>query len=67
MRTETGTRKQGNENVFEVEIIMRTKIENYIIGNRKVLRMMTVAATLFCAGAARNNNETTDREEGANE
>lgn len=33
-------------------MIMRTRIENYIIGNRKVLRMLTVAATLFFAGAA---------------
>ena len=30
---------------------MKTKIENYIIGNRKMLRMLTVAATLFFAGA----------------
>lgn len=32
-------------------MIMRTKIENYIVGNRKVLRMLTVAATLLFAGA----------------
>ena len=30
---------------------MKTKIENLIIGNRKVMRMLTVAATLFFAGA----------------
>ena len=30
---------------------MRTKIENYIAGNSKVLRMLTVAATLLFAGA----------------
>ncbi len=81
---------------------MKTNIEKYIIGNRKLMRMLTVAATLFFAGAvfkltadkwpegviyfvaaacfasleracvmrageARNNNETTDREEGDNE
>ena len=81
---------------------MKTNIEKYIIGNRKLMRMLTVAATLFFAGAvfritadkwpegiiyfvaaacfvsleracvrrageARNNNETTDREEDANE
>ena len=81
---------------------MKTNIEKYIIGNRKLMRMLTVAATLFFAaavfkitadklpegiiyfaaaacfvsferacvrraGEARNNNETTDREEDANE
>ena len=83
---------------------MKTNIEKYIIGNRKLMRMLTVAATLFFAGAvfqitadkwpegivyfvaaacfvsleractrkasgagARNNNETTDYEEGDNE
>ncbi len=81
---------------------MKTNIEKYIIGNRKLMRMLTVAATLLFAGAvfqitadkwpegiiyfiaaacfvsleracvrrageARNNNETTDREEDANE
>ena len=81
---------------------MNTKIEKYIIGNRKLMRMLTVAATLFFAGAvfritadkwpegiiyfvaaacfvsleracvrrageARNNIETTDREESDNE
>ena len=30
---------------------MKTRIENLIIGNRKVMRMLTVAATLFFAGA----------------
>ncbi len=30
---------------------MKTRIEKYIMGNRKVLRMLTVAATLFFAGA----------------
>ena len=30
---------------------MKTNIEKYIIGNRKLMRMLTVAATLFCAGA----------------
>ena len=30
---------------------MKTKIENIVIGNRKVMRMLTVAATLFFAGA----------------
>ena len=78
---------------------MITKIEKYIIGNRKLMRMLTVAATLFFAGSvfkitadklpegiiyfvaaacfvsleracvrraseAKNNNETTDCEEG---
>lgn len=33
-------------------MIMKTKIEKYILGNRKMLRMLTVAATLFFAGAA---------------
>ena len=81
---------------------MKTNIEKYIIGNRKLMRMLTVAATLLFAaavfkitadklpegiiyfaaaacfvsleracvrraGEARNNNETTDREEDANE
>ena len=36
---------------MEVEIVMNTKIEKYIIGNRKLMRMLTVAATLFFAGA----------------
>ena len=30
---------------------MKTNIEKYIIGNRKVMRMLTVAATLFFASA----------------
>ena len=30
---------------------MKTRIEKSIIGNRRILRMMTVAATLFFAGA----------------
>ena len=30
---------------------MKTKIEKCIVGNRKMLRMLTVAATLFFAGA----------------
>ena len=30
---------------------MKTNIEKYIIGNRKLMRMLTVAATLFFAGA----------------
>ena len=30
---------------------MKTMIEKHIIGNRRVLRMLTVAATLFFAGA----------------
>ena len=77
---------------------MKTNIGKYVIGNHKMMRMLTVAATLFYAGAvfqitaekwpegiiyfvaaaffvsleracvrradeARNNNETTDREE----
>ena len=81
---------------------MKTNIEKYNIGNRKLMRMLTVAATLFFAAAvfkitadklpegiiyfaaaacfvsleracvrkaseARNNNETTDCEEGDNE
>ena len=29
---------------------MKMNIEKYIIGNRKVMRMLTVAATLFFAG-----------------
>ena len=62
--------------IVEVEIVMKTNIEKYIIGNRKVMRMLTVAATLFFASAVfqirkadetRNNGETTDREEGNNE
>ena len=36
---------------MEVEIVMKTNIEKYIIGNRKLMRMLTVAATLFFAGA----------------
>jgi hypothetical protein len=35
----------------EVEIVMKTNIEKYIIGNRKLMRMLTVTATLFFAGA----------------
>ena len=77
---------------------MKTNIGKYVIGNHKLMRMLTVAATLFYAGAvfqitadkwpegiiyfvaaaffvsleracvrrtdeARNNYETTDREE----
>ena len=30
---------------------MKTNIEKYIIGNRKLMRMLTVAATLFFVGA----------------
>ena len=30
---------------------MKTRIEKLIIGNRKLMRMLTVAATLFFAGA----------------
>ena len=30
---------------------MKTNIEKYIIGNRKLMRLLTVAATLFFAGA----------------
>lgn len=30
---------------------MKTNIEKYIIGNRKLMRMLTVAATLFFAGS----------------
>ena len=30
---------------------MKTNIEKYIIGNHKLMRMLTVAATLFFAGA----------------
>ena len=30
---------------------MKTNIEKYMIGNRKLMRMLTVAATLFFAGA----------------
>ena len=30
---------------------MKTRIEKHIIGNRRMLRMLTVAATLFFAGA----------------
>ena len=36
---------------MEVVKTMKTKIEKCIIGNRKMLRMLTVAATLFFAGA----------------
>ena len=35
----------------EVEIVMKTNIEKSIIGNRKLMRMLTVAATLFFAGS----------------
>ena len=30
---------------------MKMNIEKYIIGNRKLMRMLTIAATLFFAGA----------------
>ena len=30
---------------------MKTNIEKYMIGNRKLMRMLTVAATLFFAGS----------------
>ena len=36
---------------MEVEIVMKTNIEKYIIGNRKLMRILTVAATLFFASA----------------
>ena len=36
---------------MEVELVMKTNIEKYIIGNRKLMRMLTVAATLLFAGA----------------
>ena len=36
---------------MEVEIVMKANIEKYIIGNHKLMRMLTVAATLFFAGA----------------
>ena len=36
---------------MEVEIVLKTNIEKYMIGNRKLMRMLTVAATLFFAGA----------------
>ena len=36
---------------MEVEIVMKTNIEKYMIGNRKLMRMLTVAATLFFAGS----------------
>ena len=32
-------------------MIMRTKIENYFMGNRRAMRMLTVATTLLFAGA----------------
>ena len=32
-------------------MIMRTKIEKYFMGNRRAMRMLTVAATLFFAAA----------------
>ena len=62
--------------IVEVEIVMKTNIEKYIIGNRKLMRMLTVAAACFVsleracvrkADETRNNGETTDREEGNNE
>ena len=47
-------RKYGDDSsagrTVEVGIIMKMNIEKYIIGNRKVMRMLTVAATLFFAG-----------------
>ena len=36
---------------MEVEIVVKTNIEKYMIGNRKLMRMLTVAATLFFAGS----------------
>ena len=35
----------------EVEMIMRTKIEKFFMGNRRAMRMLTLAATLLFAGA----------------
>ena len=32
-------------------MIMRTKIENYFMGNRRAMRMLTVVTTLLFAGA----------------
>ena len=32
-------------------MIMRTKIEEYFVGNRRAMRMLTVATTLLFAGA----------------
>jgi len=60
----------------EVEIVMKTNIEKYMIGNRKLMRMLTVAAACFVsleracvrrAGEAGNNSEATDSEESDNE
>ena len=62
--------------IVEVEIVMKTNIEKYIIGNRKLMRMLTVAAACFVsleracvrrAGEAGNNSEATDSEESDNE
>ena len=59
-----------------MEIVMKTNIEKYIIGNRKLMRMLTVAAACFVsleracvrrAGEAGNNSEATDSEESDNE
>ena len=61
---------------MEVEIVMKTNIEKYMIGNRKLMRMLTVAAACFVsleracvrrAGEAGNNSEATDSEESDNE
>ena len=55
---------------------MKTNIEKYMIGNRKLMRMLTVAADCFVsleracvrrAGEAGNNSEATDSEESDNE
>ncbi len=37
--------------IVEVEMIMRTKIEKFFMGNRRAMRMLTLAATLLFAGA----------------
>ena len=34
-----------------MEIVMKTNIGKYVMGNHKLMRMLTVAATLFFAGA----------------
>jgi hypothetical protein len=54
--TEMGKgRKYGDDSpaggTVEVVMTMKTRIENLIIGNRRMRRMLTVAATLFFAGA----------------
>ena len=54
--TEMGERRAYGDDspacrIVEVVMIVRTKIEKYLVGNAKVLRMLTVAATLFFAGA----------------